>query len=284
MFPMLRSLLFVPATHPGRFQKALDAGADAVVFDLEDAVEPARKDEARQNVRRFFGGLKDAGADPRAHTQRLVRVNPSGSAWQDDDLALVAATAAVDGIVVPKVSGPEDLAAVAIAAGSRPVFPLLETARGILAADAMAGAAPPVRLGALLFGAEDLTAEIGIARTIDGDELIYARSRVVLAATAAGVDAIDAVFTRLDDDEGLRRDAARARAIGFAGKMTVHPRQIAIVHDIFSPGPDEIARAERLIAAFEAAQAAGEGVARIDNQMVDAPVVARARRILSRGQ
>jgi citrate lyase subunit beta/citryl-CoA lyase len=174
------------------------------------------------------------------------------------------------------------LTSVATAAGGRPIFPLLETARGILNADTIAAAPAPARLGALLFGAEDLTAEIGIARTIDGDELLYARSRVVLAAAAAGVDAIDAVFTRLDDADGLRRDASRARALGFTGKMTIHPAQVAVVNEMFAPTADEIAAAERLIASFESAQRAGDGVARIDGQMVDAPVVARARRILSR--
>jgi citrate lyase subunit beta/citryl-CoA lyase len=278
---VLRSLLFVPATHPGRFQKALDAGADAVVFDLEDAVEPARKEEGRANLRRWIGELRDAETGGR-RPLRLVRVNAARSAWQSADLALVAATAAIDGILVPKVSGPDDLTPVATAVGGRPVFPLLETARGILNADAIAAAPPPARLGALLFGAEDLTAEIGIARTIDGDELLYARSRVVLAATAAGVDAIDAVFTHLDDADGLRRDASRARALGFTGKMTIHPAQVAVVNEMFAPTADEIAAAERLIASFEASQRAGDGVARIDGQMVDAPVVARARRILSR--
>jgi citrate lyase subunit beta/citryl-CoA lyase len=132
-----------------------------------------------------------------------------------------------------------------------------------------------------LFGAEDLTAEIGVARTVEGDELTYARSAVVLAATAIGADAIDAVFIDMADSEALRRDASRARALGFRGKMAIHPNQIAIIHDVFTPSADDIARARRIVDAFDAAHAAGDAVIRLDDRMIDAPVVARARRVLS---
>jgi citrate lyase subunit beta / citryl-CoA lyase len=141
-------------------------------------------------------------------------------------------------------------------------------------ADAMAD------IPAILFGAEDLTAEIGTKRTTDGEELLFARSQVILAATAAGADAIDAVFTDVADAAGLTRDATRARALGFRGKMTIHPAQIAVVNEVFSPSPAEIEHANRIVSAYTAAQAAGSGVLRLGNEMVDAPVVARARRVL----
>jgi citrate lyase subunit beta/citryl-CoA lyase len=155
------------------------------------------------------------------------------------------------------------------------VYPLLETARGVLNAPALADAMPEIP--AVLVGAEDLTAEIGVRRTTDGEEILFARSQVVLAATAAAADAIDAVFTDVADADGLRRDANRARALGFRGKMTIHPRQVPVVNDVFTPSREEIEQASRVIAAFEAAS---DGVIRLGNEMVDAPVVARARRLL----
>ena len=274
--PTLRSFLFVPGTHPGRFVRALDSGADAVVFDLEDAVDATRKGEARQLVAEFLGASTGSSA------MRLVRVNAAGSTWLADDLATIAATPNVDGIVVPKAADAADVERVAAACGGRPVFPLLETAKGILHAEAVASARATIP--ALLFGAEDLTAEIGVPRTIDGEELVHARSRVVLAATAAGADAIDAVFTAIGDDAGLKRDAGRARALGFRGKMAIHPGQIPIIHEAFSPSPEEVERARRIVAAFDRAQASGEGVIRLDDAMVDAPVVARAREVLARSR
>ena len=278
--PSLRSFLFVPGTHPGRFLRALDSGADAVVFDLEDAVDAARKDEARRLVAEFLG------ASTSTRAMRLVRVNAlgapraTGSDWLTEDLAMIAAIPNVDGIVVPKAAEAAGVERVSESCGRRPVFPLLETAKGILHAEAVASA--KATIPALLFGAEDLTAEIGVPRTIDGEELLYARSRVVLAATAAGADAIDAVFTAIGDDAGLRRDAERARALGFRGKMAIHPGQIPIIHAAFSPSADEIEQARRIIDAFDHAQARGEGVIRLDDAMVDAPVVARAREVLAR--
>src|SRR5262249_25473665 len=150
----------------------------------------------------------------------------------------------------------------------------------ILRAPALATAAPRTR--ALLFGAEDLTAQIGVARTVDGDELILARSQVVLAATMAGAEAIDAVFIDIASPGALRRDAERARAAGFHGKMAIHPSQIAVIHDVFTPAPDAVAHAQRIVEAFDTAKARGDAVIRLDDQMIDEPVVVRARRLLAR--
>ena len=268
-------MLFVPGVRPDRFARAVGSGADAVILDLEDSVEPARKAEARDHVAAFL-----ATAGPAAGPARYVRINAAGSPWWADDLGFARRLPHLDGLVVPKVEHPAAVEEAGAAIETRVVLPLVETARGLLAADRIARAAADVP--GLLFGAEDLTAEIGIPRTLDGEELIYARSRVVIAATAAGVEPIDAVFVDLASPEGLRHDARRARAVGFTGKMAIHPDQIPVIHEVFTPSDEELARARRLIAAYEVARARGEGVLRLDNQMVDAPLVARARRLLAR--
>jgi citrate lyase subunit beta/citryl-CoA lyase len=271
----LRSILFVPAVRPDRFEKALSSGADAVVFDLEDSVEASRKSEAR----RIVGDALSANpvADGPA---RFVRVNQHGSEWLAEDLDLIDDLASIDGIVVPKVQSAGAITDIATAVLSRSVVPILETSAGVLNALAIAQSVPGIP--ALLFGAEDLTAEIGIPRTLDGEEILFARSQVVLAAAAAGIDAIDAVWIGLDSPDALRRDATRARALGFTGKMAIHPDQVPIINDVFSPSPADVDRARRIIDAFEDAEARGDGVIRLDNQMIDAPIVARARRLLSR--
>jgi citrate lyase subunit beta/citryl-CoA lyase len=271
---VLRSILFVPGTRADRFSKAMAAGADAVVFDLEDGVEAARKEEARRLVGEWLA------TGPASPSARFVRVNSARSAWIDADLAWLAGVARhIDAVVVPKTESPRDVERVAVVAPSHRVIPLLETARGIVGAAAIAAANADIP--ALLFGAEDLTAELGIPRTLGGDEILLARSQVVLAAATIGADAIDAVFVDLASPDRLREDAVRARALGFRGKMAIHPDQIAVINDVFSPSPDEIAAAQRVIDADAAARAKGEGAFRLDDRMVDAPIVARARRVLA---
>jgi citrate lyase subunit beta/citryl-CoA lyase len=271
MVILLRSVLFVPGTRRDRFEKALDAGADAVIFDLEDAVDPRRKREARDAVGEF---LTSAPPEP---PLVFVRVNAPASPWIDDDLEVVRRLRGLHGVVLPKVESAADVEAVASSAPSRRVVPLIESARGVLGAAAIAAADADVP--ALLFGAEDLTADLGIPRTVDGEELLFARSQVVLAAASAGAEAIDAVFTDLADLDGLRADAHRARRLGFRGKMAIHPAQVPVINEVFSPSADEVDRARRLMTAFDAAE--GEGVIRVDDQMVEAPVVLRARRLIS---
>jgi citrate lyase beta subunit len=270
----LRSLLFVPGTRPDRFEKALAAGADAVIFDLEDAVEASRKADARRMVAEFLTAAAPGGPRP----QRFLRVNPSQSHWFDDDLELVRSLEGIDAVVLSKCESREGVSALAAAAITRQVLPLLETARGVLNAAAIAAAEPTIP--ALIFGAEDLTAEMGIPRTIDGDELIFPRSQVALAAASVGADAIDAVIVDIAALDDLRRDARRARALGFSGKMAIHPAQVPVINEVFTPSADEIARARQVIAVFEAAAAKGEGVVRLDDRMVDRPVVESARRLL----
>jgi citrate lyase beta subunit len=271
----MRSVLFVPGTRPDRFENALASGADAVVFDLEDSVDPGRKAEARSAVVEFLA------SPPATAAAMFVRVNETDSEWQADDLAGVGGLEAVRGIVLPKAELPIQVAMVADAVSTGCVVPLIETARGVLNAAEIAAATDTI--AAVLFGAEDLTAQIGIPRTVDGDELVYARSQVVMAATAAGIDAIDAVFIDIAALDDLHRDATRARALGFRGKMAIHPSQIPVIHEVFTPTAAERAQAQRIVDAFDLAQARGDAVIRLDDRMIDAPVVARAKRVLARG-
>lgn len=268
-------MLFVPGTRPDRFAGAVASGADAVIFDLEDSVDPGKKAEARAEVAAFLS------QPPSTSAALLVRVNSFDSSWRKQDLDSFGGLESLYGIVLPKAETPAQVAVVAEATGSRRVIPLIETARGVLNAQAIAEAVDSIP--ALLFGAEDLTAQIGIPRTIDGDDLVFARSQVVLAATAVGADAIDAVLIDITALDDLRRDALRARAVGFRGKMAIHPSQIPVIHEVFSSSPAERAHAQRIVDAFERAQAEGDAVIRLDDRMVDMPVVVRAKRLLARG-
>lgn len=269
-----RSVLFVPGTSRERFDKAFASGADAVVLDLEDGVETTRKDEARKAI----AGWLAAPASGRA--ERLVRVNALGSAFIAGDLSWLATVdGRYDGLVLPKVESPEQVARLARAISSRRVIPLLETAKGIVHAAAIMSA--DADIPAVLFGAEDLTAELGIPRTVEGEELLYARSQVVMAAVAAGADPIDAVYVDIVRRDKLRADAKRARALGFTGKMAIHPDQVSTINDAFSPSADEVSAARKILEAGEAARARGEGAFRLDGRMVDAPVIRRAERVLA---
>jgi citrate lyase subunit beta/citryl-CoA lyase len=271
---VFRSVLFVPGVRPDRFASAVGSGADAVVFDLEDSVDGTRKAEARQHVAETLPRLGSAGL-----VERWVRINAASSDWFVDDVDFVRSLTGVDGVVVPKAESAEQIAGVASTVGGAHVVPLIETSRGILHAPAIATAVGGIRV--ILFGAEDLTAEIGVPRTVDGDELVYPRSQVVLAATSVGADAVDAVFIDLASPDALRKDAARARAMGFRGKMAIHPDQIPIINDVFTASAEEVDRARRIVEAYDAATRRGEGVVRVDDKMVDAPVATRARRVLA---
>jgi citrate lyase subunit beta / citryl-CoA lyase len=271
--PLVRSLLFVPGIRPDRFASALASGADGIIFDLEDSVDRSKKAEARQAVSAFLS------QPPQSTAPVFVRINSVDSPWHQEDLKGFAGLQSIRGIVLPKSEMPADVAAVAQRTGAGRLIPLIETARGVLNAPGIAAAADSPSM--VLFGAEDLTAQIGIPRTIDGDELVFARSQVVLAATSVGADPIDAVFIDINAVDDLRRDALRARALGFRGKMAIHPSQIPVIHDVFSPSPAERAQAQRIVDAFDLAQAEGVGVIRLDDRMIDMPVVIRAKRLLA---
>ncbi len=273
-----RSLLFSPGDRPELMRKAPGSGADVVVFDLEDAVAPGRRPEARSAVAEVLGDLD-------ADCEVAVRVNAAGIA-ADDDLAAVATAAdGLDAIVLPKVDAAEDVETLDRLLDEHgldvPVFALVETAAGVLAAENIAAAHPT---DALVFGAEDLAADLGATRTAEGTEVLYARERVVVAATAAGVDAIDTLHTDYEDDEGLREDAARSVRFGYDGKIAIHPRQVPIINDAFTPDPADLEWAERVLQARDEAAADDRGVFEVDGEMIDAPLIAQAERICRRAE
>lgn len=279
MIGPIRSMLYVPGTRQDRFGKAMAAGADAVVFDLEDSVDSGQKEKARSLIAGFL-------ATPSTGALRLVRVNAVHTADGAADLDYFAGTPGFDGILLPKVEtvGVVELVCRvfrqrAAGSGVPPLLLMLETPAAILRAGDIATADAPV--AALLFGAEDFTASLGVERTTDGEELLFARGQIALAAAAVKADAIDAVFTDLNDEDGLRRDCRRARHLGFSGKMAIHPKQIGIINETFTPAPTEVDRARRIVEAFEAARVAGDAVTTLDGRMVELPIVERARRVIA---
>ncbi|QWC19974.1 CoA ester lyase [Halorubrum sp. 2020YC2] len=284
-----RSLLFSPGDSPDLMRKAPGAGADVICFDLEDAVAPARKDEARAAVREV---LSDPAFDPDAEVcVRLTVESPaadldgvlggdaggeSGAESETDDVRL-------DAVMLPKVEAPgrvADAAALCAERGRDPaVFALVETAAGVLSAQSIAAADPT---DALAFGAEDLAADVGATRTDEGTEVLYAREHVVLAASAADVDALDTVYTDFSDDAGLREDAAFARRLGYDGKLAIHPAQVAPITEAFTPDPADVEWAETVLDARGEAEREGRAVFEVDGEMIDAPLIAQAERILDR--
>jgi citrate lyase subunit beta/citryl-CoA lyase len=281
---VLRSLLFVPGHRREMIAKAAAAGADAVILDLEDGVASAEKDAARRTVADVLDGSLPE------HLVVFVRVNSTGSGLLDADLR-GAARGRMDGVCLPKCDSPADVQALVarllivedrlgLPRGRLRILALIETARGVQNAAAVARESP--RVWGVVFGAEDFTADAGLPRTREGTELAPARTAVSLAAHAAGVEAIDGIFADFRDDAGLAADTAEARRLGYTGKTVIHPAQIAPVHRVLAPAADEIAKARRIVDAFEQAEAAGSGIVVVDGAMVDRPVAVRAQRVLAR--
>jgi citrate lyase subunit beta/citryl-CoA lyase len=258
-----RSWLFVPGDRPERFDKALAAGADRVIVDLEDAVAPADKAAARDAVSRWVQASRPVA----------LRINSAEADEFEDDLALCALPG-IQAVVLPKAERLDALRRVAEAAPQAALLPLVESARGYAAREALA-AAPGVER--LLFGSIDFQLDLGCQAT--EEELLPIRFGLVLASRLAGIAApIDGVTPAIDDAQLLRQDAARARRLGFAGKLCIHPRQLAPVHEAFAPSEAELAWARRVV---EAAAAADGAAVKVDGQMVDRPVLLRARALLS---
>ncbi len=274
-----RSVLFTPGDDAEMLRKAPQAGADTLVFDLEDGVAPDRKQAARETVRE---ALSDPDLDPVAEV--CVRVTPPPTT--DDDLSVVLSGGRPDAVLLPMVDGREDVETLVRLlreqdAGEVPVLALVETARGVLNAPEIAD---HPKVDAVLLGAEDLAADLGATRTEGGAEVAYARQRVVTAAAAAEVDAVDAVHTDLDDREGLQRATREAAQLGYDGKMVVHPAQVAVVNEAFTPDAERVEWAERVLRAAERADRENRGVFRVDDQMVDAPLVAQAEQVAERAR
>lgn len=291
-----RSLLAVPASNRRMVEKALASGADAVFLDLEDAVAPERKPDARGDVVLALGEL-DWGGRP-----TLFRANALDTRWFYRDVVEVVegAGGALDAVLIPKVNRPEDLHAVAVLLdgielekelepGKIGLEAQIETAEGLTNVDAIARATG--RLRALHFGPGDFAASLGMPQTSIGtrdewDEAYpghrfgYVMQRIVVAARAAGLRALDGPVADHRDEEGLREACRAARAIGFDGKWCIHPAQVPVVNEVFSPTEDEVSWARKVVGAYEEANAAGSGAISVDGQMVDAASIRMARRTL----
>jgi citrate lyase subunit beta/citryl-CoA lyase len=268
---LARSFLFVPATRPERFAKALASGADAVIIDLEDAVAPADKLAARQMLAQAWPGLS---ATERARV--LLRVNASATVWHGDDLTLLGQLG-VASVMLPKAESAAHLAHVAGALGSAcALLPLIESVAGLDAADALAHSPQVLRLA---FGNLDFQADAGMTCGPDEPELTAVRLAVVLASRRAQLASpVDGVTPGTHDTAQLERDVLRSRRGGFGAKLCIHPSQVALVNQAFTPSPVELDWARRVQAAFDSA---GGGVFSLDGRMVDAPVLRLAQQTLA---
>jgi citrate lyase subunit beta / citryl-CoA lyase len=285
----MRSLLFVPGNSDRKLAKGLPSGADVIIVDLEDSVAAAEKSKARDVAADFMSAL------PRDRAPRIyVRINELASGLAKDDLAAVVGTRP-DGIMLPKCNSGSDVVELAamlrvaeaehgVDDGATAIIPLItETAAGVLAAASYGYSHP--RLAGLTWGAEDLSAAIGAAANRDGqgrytDVFRIARALTILAASAAGVAAIDTVFVDFRDAAGLRRECAEGARDGFTGKLAIHPDQVPVINEAFTPSAEAVAQAKAIVQAF--ADAGNPGVVGLEGKMYDRPHLKRAERLLAR--
>ena len=267
------SFLFVPANRPERYAKAVASGADAVILDLEDSVPPAEKAAARQAVRAGWAALASSG------TPIVVRVNARGSGLLDDDLDALRALTPVPAVMLSKAESAAEIAHVRGMLPGATVIPLVETAAGLHAIDAVASSPGVARLA---IGHLDFMADTGIRASPGEPELAPLRFAVAMATRSAGLaPAVDGVTVQTDDAAQLREDIARARRFGFGGKLCIHPRQVGVAHEAFAPDAAELAWAQRVV---DADAAAGGRAVQVDGRMVDLPVVSLARATLARAR
>tara|TARA_R110002096_G_scaffold193939_17_gene375931 strand:+ start:815 stop:1666 length:852 start_codon:yes stop_codon:yes gene_type:complete len=269
-----RSVLYIPGSKERALEKARGLAADAIIFDLEDAVAAAEKPAARTLL-----AVTLAGADFGSR-MKIVRVNGLDTEWGADDIAAFAG-ARIDALLIPKVSTPEDLDAVAELAPDVPLWAMMETALGMLNATAIA--AHP-RLAGMVMGTNDLAKELGCRHRADRLAMQTGLGLCLLAAKAHGLAIVDGVYNAFKDDDGLRAECEQGRDMGFDGKTLIHPAQLAIANMAFAPSEDEVSLAGRQIAAFEAAQAAGQGVAVVDGKIVENLHIVTARATLAKAK
>ena len=279
---MIRSMLFLPGNNPNMLINGSVLGADAVIFDLEDAVSPAEKDAARVLVRNTLRYMDFTGC------QRIVRINSTDTAYWKADLDAILPEKP-DLILLPKTGTAQDALTadayiteleekLGLPKNSVGLMPLIETALGVENAFSIASCCK--RIFALFLGAEDLTADLRCKRTKEGREIEYARTRLVVAARAADVEVYDTPFTDVNDDAGIWTDAELAKALGFTGKASISPRHLEAINQTFSPTLAEIDYAYEVLEAIEMAKAQGKGAIALRGKMIDAPIVARAQRTI----
>ena len=283
---MIRSMLFLPGNNPNMLINGSVLGADAVIFDLEDAVSPAEKDAARILVRNTMRYMDFRGCEI------IVRINSIDTAyWQKDIDEILPYKPGL--VLLPKTSSAADVLAadaymtevekkLGLEQNTVGLMPLIETAMGVENAFAIASATK--RVQALFLGAEDLTADLQCKRTKEGREIEYARTRLVVAARAAGVAVYDTPFTDVNDDEGIWTDARLAKALGFTGKASISPRHVEVINSVFSPTQKEVDYAYEVMDAIELAKSQGKGAIALHGKMIDAPIVARAQQTIAMAQ
>ena len=280
---MRRSMLFLPGNNPNMLINGNCLGADAVIFDLEDAVAPAEKDAARILVRNTMRYMDFRGCE------RIVRINSIDTPYWQADLDEILPQRP-DLILLPKTGTAQDALAadaymtqveerLSMEPGTVGLMPLIETALGVENAFAIASCSKRVK--ALFLGAEDLTADLQCKRTKEGREIEYARTRLIVAARAAGVEVYDTPFTDVNDDEGIQKDASYAKGLGFTGKASISPRHVEVINQVFSPTQKEISYAYEVMDAIEQAKAQGKGAIALHGKMIDAPIVTRAKQTIA---
>ena len=283
---MRRSMLFLPGNTPNIIVNGEILGADSVILDLEDAVAPSEKDSARILVR---NAIKMMGF---GKCEVIVRINGLDSAyWQQDLKCVIPACPQI--IMLPKTACAEDVRTVdaylsqleekhGMEEGSVGLMPLIETAMGVENAFLIASASKRVK--GIFLGGEDLTADLRCKRTREGREILYARTRLVCAACAAGVEVYDTPFTDVNDDEGLYQDAQYAKALGFTGKASISPRHVKAINEVFSPTIKDIDYAYEVMNAIREAKAMGKGAVALRGKMIDAPIVMRAQQVIEQAK
>jgi citrate lyase subunit beta/citryl-CoA lyase len=282
---LIRSWMFVPGHRQRMIDKALGLNADAIMLDIEDGVAPNEKDSARKNIAESLGREKRPGSPA-----RYVRINAIGHARMDADLEAVVRPG-LEGLVCPKVDTPDEVHKVdAILNDREPKMKMekggvklliaIESPKGLLNAPAIAAASS--RNVGIIFGAEDYGREIGLPAVREGEarDLIYARSAIVVAAASAHVQAVDGVWVDLNDGDGLLGFAKQSRQLGFSGMSCIHPSQVDAINTVFSPTPEEIEYCQKVLQAFEEANARGDGSIAFGGQLIDRPIVERARRAI----
>jgi citrate lyase subunit beta/citryl-CoA lyase len=280
---LIRSWMFVPGHRQKMIDKALGLNADAIMLDIEDGVAPNEKDAARKNIAESLGREKARGTPA-----RYVRINAIGHPRMDADLQAVVRPG-LEGLVCPKVDTADEVRKVdallndkepqnKLTRGSVKLLIAVESPTGLLNAPAIAAASP--RIIGIIFGAEDFGREIGLPTVREGEarDLIYARSSIVVAAAAAHVQAVDGVWVDLNDGQGLLGFAKRSRRLGFSGMSCIHPSQVEAINQTFSPTAEEIDYCQKVLHAFEEANARGDGSIAFGGQLIDRPIVERARR------
>jgi citrate lyase subunit beta/citryl-CoA lyase len=272
-----RSVLYVPGSNRRALEKARTLDADALILDLEDAVAPSAKEQARREVAAALG------AGDWGHRERAVRVNGPATPWGAADLAFAARSGA-DAVVLPKVESGDEVRAAerALEAAGAPaslaLWCMIETPRGVLTAAAIAASTP--RLACLVMGTSDLVNDLRARHTPGRGEVLVALGTVLLAARASGLAALDGVHLDLSDDAGFEASCRQGRDLGFDGKTLVHPRTVELANRVFAPDPAEVGRARRIIVAHAEAEAAGKGVVVVDGRLVEALHVEEARRVV----